>query len=49
MINHRQWTNVEYFKYFGGMITNDANCTREIKSMTDMTRATFDKKMLFTG
>jgi hypothetical protein len=49
MINHRQWKNVGYFNYLGSMITNDAKCTCKIKSITDMTKATFDKKNLFTG
>jgi len=29
-IDQKQLDNVEYFKYFGGMITNDARLTREI-------------------
>jgi hypothetical protein len=28
--------NVESFNYLGSMITNDARCTREIKSKIDM-------------
>jgi len=48
MINHRKRKNVEYFNYVGSMITNDGRCTREIKFRTDMTKATFDKKILFT-
>jgi hypothetical protein len=32
MIDQKQLENVEYFSYFGSMITNDARCTREIKS-----------------
>jgi len=32
------------------MITNDARCTREIKSMIVITKFAFDKKkLLFTG
>jgi hypothetical protein len=38
--------SVEYLNYLG--ITNVATCTREIKSRTDMAKASFDKKMLFT-
>jgi hypothetical protein len=39
---------VEYFKYFGSLITNDARCTREKKSRTSMTKEAFNKKkMLF--
>jgi hypothetical protein len=32
MIDQKQLENVEYFSYFGSMITSDARCTREIKS-----------------
>jgi hypothetical protein len=38
MIDHRQQKNVEYFNYLGSMIINDAKCTREIKSRTDMAK-----------
>ena len=38
--------NVEYFKYLGSMITNDAKSTREIKSGIDMAKAAFNKKIL---
>jgi hypothetical protein len=31
------------------LITNDAKFTRENKSMTDMAKAAFNKKTLFTG
>jgi hypothetical protein len=31
------------------MITNDARCTCEIKSRTVMTKAAFNKKILFTS
>jgi hypothetical protein len=41
---------VEYFNCFGGMITNDARCTREIKSRIAMAKAAFNKKKtLFTS
>jgi hypothetical protein len=34
----------------GGMITNDARCTREVKSRVSMGKATFNKKKtLFTS
>jgi hypothetical protein len=43
-------SNVEYYNYLGGMITNDARCTREIKSRIAMAKATFnEKKNLFTS
>jgi len=32
MMEQIQLQNVEYFKYFGSMIANDARCTCEIKS-----------------
>jgi hypothetical protein len=32
MIDQKQTENVEYFNYYGSMITNDARCAREIKS-----------------
>jgi hypothetical protein len=35
---------VEYFSYLGSVITNDAKCTREIKSSISMTKAAFNKK-----
>ena len=42
--------NVEYFNYFGSMITNYARCTREIKSRTALAKAALNKKKtLFTG
>jgi hypothetical protein len=41
--------NVEYFNYFGSMLTNDARCTREIKSRIAMAKAAFNKeKTVFT-
>ena len=36
--------NVEYFDYFGSMVTNDTGCTREIKSKSAMAKAAFSKK-----
>jgi len=42
--------NVESFKYFGSMITDDARYTREIKSRVAIAKAAFDKKKtLFTS
>jgi hypothetical protein len=42
--------NVECFKYFDSIITNDARCTSEIKSRIAMAKATFNaKKALFLG
>ena len=44
MIEQKQLEYVEYFNYFGSMITNDARCTREIKSKTAITKAAFNRK-----
>jgi hypothetical protein len=41
---------VDYFTYLGSIITNDARCTREIKSIIVMAKAAFNKKKnLFTS
>jgi hypothetical protein len=49
MTDHKQLENVEYFNCLGSMITNDARCTREIKSWIVMEKAVFiRKKTLFT-
>jgi hypothetical protein len=50
MIVQKQLENVEYFKYLGSMITNDARCTYKIKSRIAMAKAAFNKKKtLFTS
>jgi hypothetical protein len=50
MIDRKQLENVEYFNYLGSIITNDARCTREIKSRIAMAKAAFNKKKnLFTS
>jgi hypothetical protein len=50
MIEQKQLENMEYFNYLGSWITNDARCTREIKSRIAMTKAAFNKKKnLFTS
>jgi hypothetical protein len=50
MIDQKQLENVEYLNYLGSMITNDAKCTREIKSRVAMAKAAFNKKKnLFTS
>jgi hypothetical protein len=41
--------NVEYFKYLGKTITNDARCTREINFSTVMVKVAFSKKTLCTS
>jgi hypothetical protein len=47
MIDQKQLENVEYFNYLGSMITNDASCTREIKSRIAMAKAAFNKEKNF--
>jgi hypothetical protein len=47
MINKKQLENVEYFNYFGSLITDDVKCTCEIKSRAAMTKAVFNKKKGF--
>jgi hypothetical protein len=50
MLDQKQLENVEYFNYLGSMKTNDARCTREIKSRIAMAKAAFNKKKnLFTS
>jgi hypothetical protein len=50
MIDQNQPENMEYFKCLVSMITNDARCTREIKSRIAMAKAAFKKKKaLFTS
>jgi hypothetical protein len=48
MIDQKQMETVEYFNCLGSTITNDARCTREIKSRIAMEKAAFNrKKILF--
>jgi hypothetical protein len=50
MVAQKQLENVEYINYLVSMITNDARCTREIKSRTVMVKAAFSRmKTLFTS
>jgi hypothetical protein len=46
MIDRKQLENVEYFKYSGDIITNDARCICEIKSSFSMAKAVFNKKRI---
>jgi hypothetical protein len=39
---------VEYLNCVGGILTNDARCTREIKYRIAMAKAAFSKGALFT-
>jgi hypothetical protein len=43
MINQKQPKNVEYINWFGSIKTNDARCTREIKSRFTTAEAAFKK------
>jgi hypothetical protein len=50
MIDQKQKDNVEYFKYLGSMITNDARCACEIISRIAKATTAFNKKkILFTS
>ena len=49
MTDQKQSENVEYFNYLHSMTTNDARCTREIKSRIAMSQAAFNTKTLFAG
>jgi hypothetical protein len=50
MKDQKQLENVECLNYLSSMITNDARCTREIKSRISMAKAAFNmKKTLFTS
>jgi hypothetical protein len=46
-IPNQQLENVDYFNYLGSRITNDARCTRQIKSRIAMAKAAFNKKKTF--
>ena len=49
MIDLKQRENVESFKYFGRILTNDGRCTCESKYRITMAKAAFNKKKaLFT-
>jgi hypothetical protein len=42
--DQKQMENVAYLNYMSSMITNDARCTREIKSRIAMAKAAVSKK-----
>jgi hypothetical protein len=44
----KQQENVEYFSYFGSVISVDARGTCEIKSRIGMAKAAFNGRMLFS-
>ena len=39
MVHQTQPENMEYLNYVGNIITNDARCTREVKSRIAMSKA----------
>jgi hypothetical protein len=50
MIEQKQLKDVEYFKYWGRILTNDGRCTCEIKCRIAMAKVEFNKKRaLFTS
>jgi hypothetical protein len=50
MIHQKQLQNVESFKYFGSVSTNDGRCTCETKPRVAIAKAAFNKRRaLFTG
>jgi hypothetical protein len=50
MIDQKQLENVESFKYFGGILTNDGRCTCGIKSRIAVAKVAFNnKRALFTS
>jgi hypothetical protein len=48
MIDQNQSDNVEYFNYLGSTITNDARCTREIKSRISWQKQLSAKRRIFS-
>jgi hypothetical protein len=48
MIDQKQPKNLEYFNHLGSMITNDARCTRGIKTKIALAKAAFNKKRPFS-
>ena len=50
MIDQHQLENLKYFNHFGSMMTNDAKCTREIKSRIAMAKEAFNRiRTIFTS
>jgi hypothetical protein len=39
MMDQKQLENVEYFNYLGNIITNEARCTREVRSRIAIAKA----------
>ena len=44
MIAQKQLENMEYFSYLDSLTTNDARCTREIKSRIAMEKSVLNKE-----
>ena len=44
IIDYKQPENVEYLKYLGSMITNEARCAREIKFRIAIEKAAFSNR-----
>ena len=44
MVDKKQLENVESFKYFCSILTNDGRCTCEIKCRVAMAKVAFNKK-----
>jgi len=44
MVDQKQRDNMEYFSCLGNLLTNDADCTREINSRIVLARAAFYKQ-----
>jgi len=49
MIDQTQLENVEYFSYWGSIITNVTSCTYEIQSRIVMAKAALNKNKTHTG
>jgi hypothetical protein len=49
VIDNKQLENVEYFSHVGGLLTDSARHTLEIKIRIAMAKATLNKKILFTS
>ena len=49
MADQKQPKNVEYFNYFGGMVTNYVKHIWEIKFRIARIKASFNKKTAFTS
>jgi len=49
MIDQTQLENVEYFSYWGSIITNVARCTHEIQSRIAMAKVALNKTKTHTG